>query len=766
MISYFNIFDSLERIRFKMKGGNKMKKFKFLMIVSLIVTFIIYPLCCFGDDTLKSPNAKISVIFSLTPSGEPVYSVSHSDSIILRQSKLGIIRSDDSFSTNLTLDSVSSESIVTENYTMLHGKRLNCSYTGNKRVFYLKNSNTKPMNIIFQVSDDGVAFRYHFPGETDTTLKILSEATSYHFKLSARAFLSPCADSRTGWCNTQPSYEDHYYKDIAVGTSAPYSAGWVLPALFKSVNFWISITETAVDTNYCGSRLSQLSPDGEYTVQFPQSTEGRTGEPILPESVLPWSTPWRIIAVSDSLATLVESTLGTDLAIPARYDVSSWLEPGVASWSWVILKDGATVYNTQRQFIDFAASMNWKYCLIDALWDSQIGYTRIQQLADYAETKNVKILLWYNSAGDWNTTPQTPRDKMLTTESRNAEFQILQDMGIAGIKVDFFAGDGQSMMKYYIDILKDAAKYNLAVNFHGCTFPRGWYRTYPNLVSMEAVKGEEYVTFGQYDADQQPSHCAILPFARNLFDPMDFTPVNFSGIPNITRRTTGGFEIALSVLFTSGIQHIAETPSGMASQRDFVIKYMSNLPDRWDDTKFIDGFPGKFVVLARKTGEMWYIAGINGENITRTLTLNLSFLSDTTERVIITDSVNTQFLIERTIDLSSPVDITMYPYGGFVITASSITGIPEKPRSYRLMQNYPNPFIQVTVIRYELPRNEKVELKVYNTLGRVVEVLEKGNKLAGYHKVEWNASNLPTGVYFYRLTAGSFTDTKKLLLVK
>jgi alpha-glucosidase len=743
-----------------------MKNFKFLMIVSLIVTLINYPLCCFGDDTLKSPNDKVSVIFSLTPAGEPVFSVFHSDSTILRQSKLGIVRIDDDFSTNLTLDSASNETIVTDNYTLLHGKRLNCSYTGNKRVFYLKNSNTKLMNIIFQVSDDGVAFRYHFPEETDTAIRILNEATSYHFNPSARAFLHPCPNSRTGWCNTQPSYEEHYYKDIAVGTSAPDSAGWVMPALFKSGDFWISITETAVDTNYCGSRLSQLSPDGEYTVQFPQATEGRTGEPVLPESVLPWSTPWRIIAVSDSLATLVESTLGTDLAIPARYDVSSWLEPGVASWSWVILKDGATVYNTQRQFIDFAASMNWKYCLIDALWDSQIGYTQMQELSDYAETKNVKILLWYNSAGDWNTTPQTPRDKMLTTGSRNAEFQILQDMGIAGIKVDFFAGDGQSMMKYYIDILKDAAKYNLAVNFHGCTFPRGWHRTYPNLVSMEAVKGEEYVTFGQYDADQQPSHCATIPFTRNLFDPMDFTPVNFSGIPNITRRTTGGFEIALSVLFTSGIQHIAETPSGMTSQRDFVIKYMSNLPDRWDDTKFIDGFPGKFVVLARKTGDMWYIAGINGENTTRTLNLNLSFLSDTTERVIITDSVNTQFLIERNIDLSSPVDITMYPYGGFVITASSITGIPEKPRRYRLKQNYPNPFTSVTFIEYELSKDNKVYLKVYNALGQEVAVLEKGYKLAGYHKVEWHASNLSAGVYFYKLTAGSFTDTKKLLLLK
>jgi len=276
-------------------------------------------------------------------------------------------------------------------------------------------------------------------------------------------------------------------------------------------------------------------------------------------------------------------------------------------------------------------------------------------------------LLWYNSAGDWNTTPLTPRDKMLTAESRRAEFQMLKDAGIAGIKVDFFGGDGQSMMKYYIKILSDAAKYNLAVNFHGCTFPRGWYRTYPNLVSMEAIRGEEYVTFGQAFADHQPSHCTVIPFTRNLFDPMDFTPVNFSSIPNINRKTTGGFEIALSVLFTSGIQHIAETPDGMAAQKDFVKEYMSSLPETWEDVKFIDGYPGKYVVLARKKGDTWYIAGINGENTERKLILDIPFISHKSKGIIITDSDDNKELIKKDINFSKTVNITMYPYGGFVI---------------------------------------------------------------------------------------------------
>jgi alpha-glucosidase len=637
------------------------------LVLILLVATLFTDALCMKSATLKSPNGKISVNFWLTTDGNPVYSVLYAGSTILKQSKLGIVRADEDFSANLRLDSVSTNEVVSDTYRLLHGKRLNCAYRGNKKIFYLKSKNLKSLGIIFQASNDGIAFRYFFPGKSDTTVKIFREETSYHFDLSTKAFLQPCADARMGWCYASPSYEEYYEKDIPVGTSGPNQAGWVMPALFHFAQYWISITETAVDTNYCGTRLSQFSPDGEYSVQFPQPQECRDNEPVLPTSMCPWFTPWRIIAIAENLAGLVESTLETDLATAARYDVSSWLQPGVASWSWVILKDDSTVYDVQKRFIDFAAKMHWRYCLIDALWDTQIGYEKIKQLAEYAETKNVKILLWYNSAGDWNITPQTPRNKLLTKETRRVEFQKLKDMGIGGIKVDFFGGDGQSMMKYHIDILTEAAKYNLAVNFHGCTFPRGWYRTYPNLVSMEAIRGEEYVTFGQFFADNQPSHCAMIPFTRNLFDPMDFTPVNYSGIPHITRRTTGGFEIALSVLFTSGIQHIAETPNGMESQKEFVQEYMSSLPEKWDDVKFLEGYPGKYVVLARRKGNIWYIAGINSEKTERTVKLDISFMKDTSKGMMITDSDDNRELVKKDIDISEPISITIQPCGGFVI---------------------------------------------------------------------------------------------------
>ncbi|MCW8849394.1 MAG: glycoside hydrolase family 97 protein [Melioribacteraceae bacterium] len=645
-----------------------MEKFKLLMLFVLISSIVIN-----GKQTHKvnSPDESISVDFCLSEDGYPSYTVSYSGNSILYKSKLGIVRYDENFSTGLQLDSVSNVESVKDSYQLLHGKRLKCEYKANKQIFYLSTLNSKFMNIIFQVSNDGVAFRYQFPEKSETVSKIIKEESSFHFHSSTKAFIQHSPDARTGWNYSQPSYEENYQINIPVGTPSPNQAGWVMPALFNYDKYWISITETAVDTNYCGSRLSQFSPDGEYSIQFPQPQEGRIGEPVLPESKLPWMTPWRVIVISDNLSGIVESTLENDLSIPAKYDVSEWLKPGVASWSWVILKDDSTIFRTQKRFIDFAFSMNWNYCLIDAMWDTQIGYDKIRELANYANAKNVKLLLWYNSAGDWNTTPLEPRNKLLTEESRKKEFKILKDIGIAGIKVDFFGGDGQSMIKYYSDILKDAADYQLAVNFHGSTYPRSWHRTYPNLVSMESIKGEEFVTFGQENADNQPSHCTIIPFTRNLFSPMDFTPVNLSGIPNIERRTTRGFELALSILFTSGIQHIAEIPEGMDKQDDFVKEFMSTLPKTWNDVKYIDGFPGKYVVLARKKDSSWFIAGINGENTERTIKIKAGDFSNSNNGMIITDSKNKPEMVQENIDLSKDISIVMQPNGGFVIRISN-----------------------------------------------------------------------------------------------
>ena len=592
----------------------------------LIVLVFSYSCSIKNKKGIESPDKSINVQVSVSDDGTAVYSVRKSEKLIIEESKLGLKREDADFTHNLKLLSISGTKKIEDTYTLNHGKQSTITYAANKSIYHFENSDGEKMDIIFQVSDDGVAFRYYFPEVSDSDKIITEETTSFKFPAKTKAWLQPCADAKTGWAKTNPSYEEYYLKDISVGTPSPTQAGWVYPALFNTGDSWVLISESGLNTTNCGTRLKKESPNGEYAVGFPESQEKILDGGVLPESRLPWYSPWRIIVVG-SLNTIVESTLVTDVAPATIEGDFSWVKPGRASWSWVLLGDQSVTFTTQKKFIDYASEMGWEYCLIDGLWDQQIGYDSIQILADYATSKNVGLFLWYNSAGDWNTTYQTPKNKMLTHESRMEEFTRLKKMGIKGMKIDFFGGDGQSVIQYYHAIMKDAADAGLMVVFHGCTLPRGWQRTYPNLMSMEAVKGMEFITFEQENADNAPSHCAMLPFVRNVFDPMDFTPVCFSELNGIERKTSNGFELALSVLFTSGIQHYAETPSGMEKVPAYVKNILKDIPVNWDETRFIDGFPGKYIVIARKTGNVWYIAGINAEEEAQELTLDLSFVN-------------------------------------------------------------------------------------------------------------------------------------------
>lgn len=575
------------------------------------------------DYTITSPDGKIVVTYN---KDSVSYSVSYAGTEVLTHSKLGVVRDDADFTQQLEVIQVSSPKQIQENYQMVNAKKSDITYTATEKIIETQTPEGKKMNIIFRVSNDGVAFRYVFPETSDELRKITSEATSFRFNEGTRAWLQPKAEAQTGWEHTNPSYEAHYMMDIPTGTPSPGPNGWVYPALFKYQEVWMLITEAALGRTYCGTALQQHSPGNEYKINFPQAPEVFTGGALNPESTLPWHTPWRIITMG-GLATIAESTLGTDLAEPAVKMDESFIKPGKSSWSWILKKDDSTVYKVQKKYIDFAADMKWQYCLLDATWDKLIGYDSVRLLADYAREKNVGLLLWYNSAGDWNTVTYTPKDKLLTHESRTEEFGRLHDMGIKGIKVDFFSGDGQSMINYYHDILEDAAANELLVNFHGTTLPRGLHRTYPNLMTAEAVFGYEMITFGQGSADRAPSHSVMSALVRNAFDPMDFTPMNLYKIPRIKRVTTPAFELATAVIFLSGIQHYAESPEGMALVPEQVKDFLRNLPDNWDDVKFIEGYPGKLYVIARRKGDAWYVAGINGENTEKQLALDLSFLS-------------------------------------------------------------------------------------------------------------------------------------------
>jgi hypothetical protein len=615
---------------------------------------------------ITSPDKKITVQVAVNADGGIRYSVRANQQEVLRSSSLGLISNSADFSKGNILLEAKPVQLVNDAYTMIYAKKKQTSYKANKRTIRFQNSDKQILDVIFQVSNDAVAFRYQLKKNNSNTENITEELTSFHFPTTAKAWLQPMQVSKTGWEQTNPAYEEHYVQDVAVGTAAPTAAGWVYPALFRSNNQWALITEASVETTDCATRLKTASPDGEYSIGYPDPREIITGKGLLPTFQSTYVSPWRIITIG-SLATIIESTAGTDLAKPSVIKNTSFVKPGKSSWSWINSKDDFIVYDEQKKYIDYAAAMNWQYCLVDADWDRKIGYEKIKELSEYAKTKNVGLLLWYNSAGDWNTVKYTPRNLLLTTESRAKEFQRLKDMGIKGVKIDFFAGDGQSVIEYYQNILKDAAKYELLVNFHGATLPRGWSRTYPHLMTTEAVRGFEMITFGQDDANKEATHCAMLPFTRNAFDPMDFTPMNLYKIQTkVQRKTTSAFELATSVLFLSGIQHFAESPEGMQQVPANIQQFLKDLPTAWDDVKFIDGFPGKYVVIARKHQNKWYIAGINGQQNAQTVELDLSLFKKQ-KASIITEGETSLSFSEKPLNAKKKQTVVMKESGGFIM---------------------------------------------------------------------------------------------------
>ena len=627
---------------------------------------------------IASPDGHVLVQVNAAD-GQASYSVTLNGQEILRKSRLGVLRDDADFTQGIEttanyLDRAIKLEKVEAHYELLTGKRRQNVYRANRRVFEVQTRSGARMNIEFQVSNDGFAFRYVFPEKDDQTHKISRETSSFNFLAGTRGWLQPIAAPRSGWHESNPSYEEYYERDIPVGQPSLLGGAWVFPALFRSsvggVDTWLLVSEAGLRRTYCGSRLLAARRSTEYFIDFPGPLETSNGGAVTPEGTLPWTTPWRFAAIG-SLKTIVESTLGTDLADPPAKGVKLLADlPGKASWSWPLLGDDQTTVKVQKQFIDYAADMGWQYTLVDSAWDRQIGYDGLKELVDYGRPKNVKILIWYNSAGEWNTTPLTPRDQMLP-ESRLAELQKIKALGIAGVKVDFFAGDAQSTIAYYHDILADAAKVGLAVNFHGATLPRGWQRTYPNLMSMEAVRGMEYNTFEQSNAEQGPSHDAMLPFARNVFDPMDYTPLVLDKLPRTDLRDSAAFELATAVLFTSGIQHYAEIPAGMRKAPPYVREFLKHVPAVWDDLKFVEGFPGQYVVIARRAGKTWYIAGINADTQLRKVKLDLKALGISGKGTLITNGIDPLGFESRAFPEgvgATAEDIDLRGRGGFVLT--------------------------------------------------------------------------------------------------
>ncbi|MFW5759925.1 MAG: glycoside hydrolase family 97 catalytic domain-containing protein [Cyclobacteriaceae bacterium] len=637
-----------------------------------IVLVMIITSACQTKETveewsLTSPDQSLKMIVSLNDSSEMNYKVlainGGNETTVIEESPLGISRNDQSFTENLSFVSMTDPVVIEDNYTLISGKQSNISSEANEVLLTFVNQENSEVQLILRAYDDGVAFKYNFPQESEEIYEIVDESTGFNLP-QGEAWIQPY-DTVTKYT---PAYERYFHNAIAIGSTSPGDNGWCFPALFNTNDHWVLLTEAGLTSSFYGAHLQAEAPDGLYKIQLPVASEAMGKGDIGAESTLPMSTLWRVIIVSEDLGDIVESNLVTHLNPEQAIANTGWIEPGIASWSWWSDHDSPQHYEEMLPFIDLSADMGWQYFLVDANWNIMQGGD-IQQIIEYARQKGVDILMWYNSGGPHNTVEEQPRDIMFNPDTRKEEFKKLQEWGVRGIKVDFFQSDKPFIMQLYLDIIKDAAKHEIMVNFHGCTIPRGWSRTYPNLVTLEAVRGAEVYSFGSEYPEYAPWHNTILPATRNVIGSMDYTPVTFTD-QRYPHLTSYGHELALSVLFESGIQHFADAVSGYRNLPDAPTKFLQEVPVAWDETQYLKGIPGKDMVVARRKGDSWYVGGINGQDQNKQITITFDFLANETYQVqIISDGSDNRSFSNRELEVirTSEATVEMLPYGGFVM---------------------------------------------------------------------------------------------------
>ena len=585
------------------------------------------------DKQIASPDGKL-VVTVADMDGRPSYSVSYDNVLFLKPSPLGIIANIGDFSSGMSLEKNVSTNKIDETYELASIKKSKVHYVANEAVFSFTQQGKTIYDVIFRISNNDVAFKYKmYPQGETLSCVIKQEATGFAFPDGTTTFLCPQSKPMGGFARTSPSYETSYTADDVAGKNG-WGEGYTFPCLFRNGdNGWVLVSETGVNGGYCASRLLGHK-GGVYTIGFPQEGEANGNGTVSPGIALPGETPWRTITVGKTLAPIVETTVPFDVVKPL-YPAKGEYTYGRGSWSWIIGMDGSTNYKEQLRYIDFSAAMGYQSVLVDALWDKQIGRDKIEELAKYGKDKGVALYLWYNSNGYWNDAPQTPRGIMDNAIARRKEMKWMQSIGIRGIKVDFFGGDKQMTMQLYEDILSDANEYGLLVIFHGCTLPRGWERMYPNFASSEAVLASENLHFSQGSCDHEAFNATLHPFIRNTVGSMDFGGsalnkyYNADNAPRGSRRVTSDvYALATAVLFQSPVQHFALAPNNLTDAPSWAIDFMKEVPTTWDEVRFIDGYPGKYVILARRHGDKWYIAGVNAQKETLKLKVNLPMFSN------------------------------------------------------------------------------------------------------------------------------------------
>ena len=610
---------------------------------------------------VASPDGRIDVSIS-DDGGRLRYETCLDGVQMLQPSALGLLTTVGDFSKGLQIVGEESRS-VNETYKMRNTKASHVYYCANELTLKVKNAAGQQFSVQFRVSNRDVAFRYLLErqgkdGDTKRT-RVLRELSAFNPVGGTKTFLCPQIGPETGWEQTKPSYEERYLLDQEMNVRSQFGLGYTFPCLFrvpspsndsrsarpegalskqsgerKNNNYWMLISETGVTSQYCGSHLSDYTAGEGYSIAFPHEGENNATGSVEPSVTLPSATPWRTITMGSTLAPIVETTVAYDLVSPL-YQPSIAYKGGRYTWSWLVWQDESINYDDQVQFIDLASKMGFEYTLVDNWWDERIGRDRIAELSRYAQERGVSLMLWYNSNGSENDAPQTPRDCMSTSIARHREMAWLRSIGVKGIKVDFFGGDKQQTMQLYEDILADANLYGIQVIFHGCTLPRGWERMYPNFVASEAVLASENVFFNPYHAQNEGVELTLHPFIRNAVASMDWGGVimnKYLSRDNKSRHrraTSDMFEIATAITNQSEVNCIAMQPNNLSELPAIELELLREMPTQWDETRFIDGYPGRYVVMARRHADRWYIVALNGTGEPLSLDLSLPMLDGT-----------------------------------------------------------------------------------------------------------------------------------------
>lgn len=578
--------------------------------------------------TIPGPQG-VTEVQVLAIDGQAYYQVGHNGKPFVGASRLGMVTNNGDFS---RLEFVSMEQAVfKDSYRMNRTKTSEVDYEAVNAVCTFRNEEGKTIGVEFRVGLNDVAFRYLLPREGAGSVRIFDELTEFTFNDTpghdyVKTYLTPQSDAMIGWMRTKPSYEEYYGVGKPVTEPSQYGHGYTFPCLFRlGDDGWVLVSETGVDGRFCGSRLGEYHETpgyaegvsgASYKIEYPMPEENNGNGTSEPAIALPGATPWRTITLGETLKPIVETTVAWDVVEPL-YETANDYHFGKGTWSWIVWQDPSICMDDQKKYIDLSSAMGFDYTLVDNWWDKTIGHDGMKELVDYAASKNVGLFLWYSSSGWWNDIEQSPVNIMSNPILRKKEMKWLRDLGVKGIKVDFFGGDKQETMALYESILSDADDHGLMVIFHGCTLPRGWERMYPNYVGSEAVRASENLVFMQEECDQEAVAACLHPFIRNTVGCMEFggcflnRRLDRTNERGTIRRTTDVFQLATCVLFQNPIQNFAITPDNLENAPEVCLDFLREVPTVWDETVYVDGIPGEYAVIARRHGGKWYVAAVN-----------------------------------------------------------------------------------------------------------------------------------------------------------